>query len=320
VLLNLQFKTSRSNKGIGHKGIGLIEILISLALLGIVSSTFLSVIFNQQKQLRLINQKQEIADLKSYLQSTFTNSDSCTCSLRPTDPNNPGSLVFDSTITDGSQTMTIPKLLEGCAVGANSLATSGDFVPGTQTQLKINDIKMVKIQPGGNPLEWFGYIQISFDPSSTVASLKPLQIKQRFTIDTIAPSTDSNRLLKSCIATDRLEFGSYLNVPQNTVQVAPCDGFLSTFIGGNGITFEHGYICSGTDLAKVTECYDYDGGGPGASTILSRMKVGTGTMGMIKKGYYYQVQYLGAVHDDTGPHRWAIPFGGAASTLVCLTN
>lgn len=108
-------------------------------------------------------------------------------------------------------------------------------------------------------------------------------------------------------------------MPQNTVQVAPCDGFLSTLIGGNGLTFEHGYICAGTDLANVTECYHFDGGGPGASTILSRMTVGTGTMAMIKKGYYYQVQYLGATH-GAGPHGWVVPLGGTANKLVCLTN
>lgn len=302
------------------RGASLIEILVSLAILGIVASGFLTVVINQQKQLHHVNQKQEVAELKAYLLSTFTNSDSCTCSLRPTNPALPGPLVFDSTVVNGSQSMIIPKIVEGCAVGAKSLAAAGELVPGTQTNLKVQDIKLVEIQPGGNPLEWFGYLQISFDPASTPLSLKPLQVKQRFTIDTIAPSVAANRLVHSCIATDRLEFGSYINVPFNVVQVAGCDGFLSSHIGGNGVTSEHGYICSGTDLAQVTECYGFNGGGPGAGTIMSRMLAYSGTMAMIKKGYYYQVQYLGATNGPGGLYGWVPHQGSVVSKLVCLTN
>ncbi|MBL7557691.1 MAG: hypothetical protein JNM24_17815, partial [Bdellovibrionaceae bacterium] len=274
------------------RGASLIEILISIGILGILSVAFMNTLLTQQKQIRHLSQKQEIADLKSYIQSTFTNSDSCSCSLRPTDVSTPGTLVFNSTIVDGSLSMSIPQIKEGCSVGAANIIKAGELIPGTQTQLRVKDINLVEIKPGGNPLEWYGFIQVSFDPSSTAFSLKPLQIKQRFTIDTVAPSTASNRLVKSCISTDRLEFGDYIDVPQNTVQVAPCDGFLSTQTVGNGLTTEHGYICAGTDFNKVTECYGYDGGGPGASTILSRMLVYSGTMAMIKKGYFYQVQYL----------------------------
>ncbi|MBL7670292.1 MAG: prepilin-type N-terminal cleavage/methylation domain-containing protein [Bdellovibrionaceae bacterium] len=302
------------------RGASLIEILVSLAILGIVASGFLTVVINQQKQLHHVNQKQEVAELKAYLLSTFTNSDSCTCSLRPTDTAQPGPLVFDSNVVDGSQAMIIPKIVEGCALGAKNLAGAGELVPGTQTNLRVQDIRLVKIQPGGNPLEWFGYLQISFDPTSTPISLKPLQVKQRFTIDTIAPSVAANRLIKSCIATDRLEFGDYISIPTNVIQVAGCDGFLSSHIGGNGVTGEHAYICSGTDLAKVTECYGFDGGGPGAGTILSRMQGYAGTMGMIKKGSYYQVQYLGATNGAGGLYGWVQPQGSVGSKLICLTN
>jgi prepilin-type N-terminal cleavage/methylation domain-containing protein len=302
------------------RGMSLIEIIVGLAILGFISSGLLTIVMNQQKHLHHINQKQEVAELKAYLLSTFTNSDSCTCSLRPTNTALPGPLFFDSTVVDGSQSMTIPKIVEGCAVGAKSLAGAGELVPGTQTQLRVQDIQLIKIQPGGNPLEWFGYLQITFDPTSTPLSLKPLQVKQRFTIDTVAPSVAIKRLVNSCIATDRLEFGAYIPVPQNTVQIAGCDGFLSSMIGGNGVTNEHGYLCAGTDLAKVTECYGFAGGGPGATTILSRMIGYAGTMAMIKKGYYYQVQYLGATNGAGGLYGWVLPLGSTASKLVCLTN
>lgn len=315
-------RSLRSNPGHSpnSRGFSIIEVLIASAILMVVSYGFMSYVKNVANSQKLLTQKQELIELKNYIQGAFTNSDACTCSLRPDPMPNPSAFAFDSRQTDGSASITLQRLKEGCGPNSTDIVAVGEPMPGTQTQLKVKSLRLTDLRPAGANMEWFGYFEIDFDTGESGMQRKPLRIKQRLLVDNAAPSTEQNRLVKSCLATDRLEFGDYIIVPQNTVRQAECDGFLSYQLGGDGLTSEHAYICASLDPEEVRVCYGYDGSAYGAGAILTRSIGYSGSMAIIKKAYYYQVQYLGAEHGPGGHHGWVPPKGSATGKLVCLTN
>jgi Tfp pilus assembly protein PilV len=274
----------------------LVELMIALGMLSILALGFASFVVNQQKSMSALEQKADSIELRNYLMLSLQNASICTCQLNPNlteDDSNDTNLWFNSNITDGSQTIDLKKLRTGCGVSDPIIALEGKVLSSGLTMEKI---ELKNIVPTGVTNEWQGDIVISWLQSSLKYSLKPISQRQKFLIDPTSPA--ANRIIRTCVANNGNPYGSigigeYVIVPQNTVQQAATDGFLTMYIGQNNAADNSAYICAGTNKADVSSCYVLPGGiGPGADTILTRATGYSGSSAMIKKGQWFQVQSI----------------------------
>lgn len=180
--------------------------------------------------------------------------------------------------------------------------------------LKSNIPIWISISSGtGNT--FVGNWLVDFDSSKTVRALHGAAISTILTVDLSVPTAAR---ITNCAGTG-VTFATPTAVTINSVQVAPCNGFLTYYIGGNGVTYESAYFCQGTDSAKVSECYGTDGSGPGGQTIFTRVVGPNGSMGALKMGYFYQIQYIGPLPSGGGGlYDHGTPQGGVSARLTCL--
>jgi type II secretory pathway pseudopilin PulG len=274
----------------------LVEIMVALGILSILALAFATFVVNQQKNMAALEQKEDSVELRNYLMLSLQNASVCTCQLNPNlteDDSNDANLWFNSNMTDGSQTINLKKLRTGCGVSDPNIAFEGQVLPSGLTMEKI---ELKNIVPTGVTNEWQGDIVISWLQSSVKYSLKPISLRQKFLIDPTSPA--ANRIVSMCVANNGNPYGSIgigdpVIIPQNTVQQAATDGFLTMYIGQSNAADNSAYICAGSNKADVSLCYVLPGGiGPGADTILTRATGYSGSSAMIKKGQWFQVQSI----------------------------
>jgi len=116
----------------GTGGFSLIQGLVAISLLAIVSLLFATMVTNQFKMIRHVEQKSEMLDIRNHLLNTFSESDVCSCQLNPdltTDSSNDPDLRFDSCIIDGSQSIDVKKIKSGCEIDAPVVVEEGQKLP-----------------------------------------------------------------------------------------------------------------------------------------------------------------------------------------------
>lgn len=240
-----------------QRGFGILEILVSVSILGILISAMVSYQDFQLKAQRRLLQKYEAMELKQNLASTMASvswGDICTCQLNPANASNPdpsiGPLLrFDATATPDSQTLNIRKIFGSCGtVSPTILISEGAAVPGTQTGLKIRDIKFTKLEPigsAGNPV-WKGVWQVNLDTGSD-PSLHPIEITQLFNIAAASPTSTVNE----CYTAGALGGG----VPQLAMR-CPANQVMT------GLTSQ-GAICTPLTASSIDTNFSSGAPGPG---------------------------------------------------------
>lgn len=190
-----------------QKGLSLIEVLISLALITIAIGFVADLLVKQFKEQRQLSQKFGMNDFKNNFLATIAKNTNCSCQFlnSPTNPNiaNYGGLKFNSTIVDGSEAIEVKALYSGCAGGATAplkLAENDQPLYGVPNLL-VNKVRITNLIPSGgsgNPNEWQGQWEISFKvaDNSTDRPIKPITLLQKFMIDPTAPT---NARISSCL-------------------------------------------------------------------------------------------------------------------------
>ncbi|WP_413290718.1 type II secretion system protein [Bdellovibrio sp. HCB337] len=182
-----------------NAGFSLVQSLIGVAILGLMASIFASLSVSQQKQIKHIERKQDVIELRSYLTLVLQQADICSCQVNPAltmDDSNDANLHFNSTITDGSQSISFSKLRTGCAVDSPILTEVDAKLP---SGLQVKDIQLRNLRPlNGSTTDWIGEWNISFAENSTAITLKPITIMQKLRLEMALPSTPTNRLINTC--------------------------------------------------------------------------------------------------------------------------
>lgn len=299
-----------------NRGFSIVQVLVAASILLVVMLALSSFMADQYKMVGKLSRKLEILNATSLIQSTLVNSKNCTCILRPNNVSSPGNLWFNSTNTSGTEQIILDKIPSGCDPSSVSLVEKGKPLSSMFGDLLVQSVLFKNIKPTGSINEWIGSFEISFNQP-----VLPIVIQQRFLVEDSPASLPTKRIILSCVSTNTLALQDYETLSTNTVQIAPCDSFISFQIGGalKNIN-EHGYICAGTDKNNVSECYGHDGGGPGASTILTRAIGYSGSMALVKKGYYFQGQFLGGKYGSGGLYGWEAPGGSMLMKRVCIYN
>lgn len=193
--------------------------------IGIVAALAISsMLVGQNKQLKLMEQKAEILDIKNQISSVLAVPHLCGCNLNPSklSPSAGQPLEF-------STTTQIP-IASGLRYDCNK-ATSAFIKAGqrTSTHLKVDSIDVEPISQIGTSRSWMGNIRIKFSGSSI--SLKDITVP--ITLSTLSSSPPYK--IDNCYVSGaplRMESGH---------EVIP-DGCYQT--DGNRVNFATSYFCS----------------------------------------------------------------------------
>jgi Tfp pilus assembly protein PilV len=156
------------------KGFSLIEVLVAGSVLFIISMALMSLMRSQETQVRRINQKMEVNDIKNQLQEIFTSNAACLCQFAP-------GQTFNSTDTSGNQFIPLDKIKLDCA--SSILLQLGQK---TETGLVVDKIQFGDLKPT-SPNQWLGNWMVHFS-NGALSDFKPMKLGQLVTIDNTVPS------------------------------------------------------------------------------------------------------------------------------------
>lgn len=263
-----------------QNGFSLVQVLVGVGLLSFLAMIFASTSLSQQRQIKHLERKQDVIELRNYATLILQQSDICSCQVNPNltaDNSNDPQLHFDSTATSGTQKISFSKLRTGCAVDSPVLVEDNSAL---NSGLRINSIELANLRAINNsPTNWLGEWVISFQAADGEIPLKSIRLVQRLELETAPPSTPANRLIKSCVGVqgagvhhvasqssvigsgamgqkdiDLAEFGFEDDLPDPHIIVSMNDGNYD-FLDGNTVD---AYGCGYTKLSKLrfrVECW-----------------------------------------------------------------
>lgn len=145
-------------------GFSLIEILMSLTLIGISMAAMISMIIYQNSAIKQVESKLAVLDLERYMIMTLSNSSICSFALT-----NPVPLTFDSTSTSAS--MNISRIQTSATASAPDVVSVGGTVSSVTT---VKSIQVTDIENTGASDDFRGQLVVAFTSSSGI-QFKPLK-------------------------------------------------------------------------------------------------------------------------------------------------
>lgn len=176
----------------------MIEILVVVAIVGVISFIFSTLTVNQIRAAKAVTQKLEMNDLKQTLMTALSNSANCECLLNPLkNLTDAAGLRFNaSQINLGSVppvfgSMSLTTINSACdsVTGAPILpiVSVNSPLPGTTTGLRVTNISVGNIRPFNPTLNQFiGNFQVEFDPETTIGSVAPVTAQVNFSATGVA--------------------------------------------------------------------------------------------------------------------------------------
>ncbi|MFS4459425.1 type IV pilus modification PilV family protein [Bdellovibrio sp. HCB2-146] len=265
---------------LNQNGFSLVQILVGVGLLSFLAMIFASTSLSQQRQIKHLERKQDVIELRNYATLILQQSDICSCQVNPNltqDNSNDPQLHFDATAPVASQRIPFSKLRTGCAADSTILVESDTTL---NSGLRIRSIELANLRSiNSSPTNWLGEWVISFQAGDGEIPLKPIRLVQRLELETAPPSTPNHRFIKSCLGVqgagvhhvasqsnvigsgplglkdiDLAEYGFEDTLPDPHIMVSMNDGNYDA-LDGNTVD---AYQCRYTKLSKLqfrVECW-----------------------------------------------------------------
>ncbi|MCB9024799.1 MAG: hypothetical protein H6625_00645 [Bdellovibrionaceae bacterium] len=293
----------------------LMSVLIASSLGILIMSGLIDFLLRQYKSQNHLSRKYELMDLKQNLLIVFQDPNVCTYNLRPaTAYSDSANIHFDATTWDDPATeidesngrIELLQLSSGTSPSSPPLAIKGQPLPGTQTGIVVESIKLKNLQPV-NPtaapssrLQWQGIWEISVAPISGHLPLKPVQIAQRFVVADTVDSPETDRRINFCLGAsptglvqiDRVFKGTLPRVMGAKIEeLASTNGFVqySVAIGGgdSARTRVCGYVGTTPNPGGRLSCAIAQD----SPAISSAYEIDTSSgVFLVKKGEYWKVE------------------------------
>lgn len=165
-----------------NRGLSILEAVIAMGIVSLVSFSVVTLIGEQNKQIKQMSQKIIINDLKNTIITAMQDSATCTANLNSL--LNP-SLTFDS--TSAIKEISVPRLRMGSSSGATILAEVGSEVI-SGSSLFVSSIKLEKLTDIGGG-KWSGIWKITLQNSFSSFVYKPITLQpQTFDVNTTNPN------------------------------------------------------------------------------------------------------------------------------------
>lgn len=168
--------SQNNHKGLGLKnnGFSILEVLIAGSIGMIVMLAITSMVSTQQTEVRSLQQKLEVVELKSTLIKSLSNAQVCTWQFQ--------ALTIDVTdatpLVPGSTSISLPALRQGSSVASPIIVSQGEKIPLSNYGLKVDKISLGKFVSTGLADEYQGVLEVSFQSSSLARPLRALEMRQ----------------------------------------------------------------------------------------------------------------------------------------------
>lgn len=214
------------------KGFTLVEMIVGFAMAFVAMAALGSLMIQMRSQLKSAERKYESLTYRTLFANTLADLTNCTCQLSantaPIDVDNLPGAEFN-----------IAKIESKCGAGASVVAQANVAIPGTQTGLTIDAVKLYEVVAHTAPNEYRGKLKLSFRPENGTVSLKHFDVDARFILDPAAPN--NAKTIQSCTFVSSASGGASgtylagLTCPTGQVLVGfNADGSLSCVAGGGG--------------------------------------------------------------------------------------
>lgn len=164
---------------INQSGFSIVEILVSLGLIGIAMGAMISMISYQNTAIKQMESKLAILDLERYMITTLSGSSVCSFALT-----NPTPKKFNS--EDALSSISLSKIPSSANVSAPNIISVGGNISPTVT---VQSISVKDIQTSGNTDEFRGYLEVAFLNSAGM-QFKPLRFLINIKTDPSSASTE----------------------------------------------------------------------------------------------------------------------------------
>ena len=178
---------------VNQRGGSLMEVIVAVGIMGILAAGMASMFDGQQKQIRALLQKQEMIELKNNMLRQLSSAAVCTWQLQDKRIN------VDGTYSELAPSPTVLNLTGGTLYAGPSstsapLAIAGQRLPASLARLEVAAVTFKNIYPTGNPNEYKGVVEVSFNASSLAIASHPIQVQQTVTVNPTDPP-DQKRIV-----------------------------------------------------------------------------------------------------------------------------
>lgn len=166
-----------------QKGNSLIQVLVSVGILGVVMAGVATMMFHQGRETKALSEVLASMDLQKTLLATFASGEVCHHIL-----NNPTQHTFDSTSVSEAnpQTIRVSRIPVSVNASAPSIVQVGAKASAYSNSLEVSDIRL--LITGGSDDAYVGSWIVDFDSSKTVRRVKPLVVSTLLTVDRTTPT------------------------------------------------------------------------------------------------------------------------------------
>lgn len=172
-------------------GFTIIEVLISVSILGIVGMGFMSMMEYMRKEIQSANRKVDLIELRRVTSNYMADLTNCGCQL-----NLNGGTIDTTVSSPATPETTISQIQTGCAVGSTPVMISNHLVPGSSANLAVDTIKLQSIQSMGAANRYRGKFRVEFKNDSTAYPMKGFELEVRFRTDPLTP--DNAKKVATC--------------------------------------------------------------------------------------------------------------------------
>lgn len=231
-----------SNLKLSQNGMSLIEVLVALALMSIIAVGLSTIIVNANNEQKALQEKLALIETQNNIISSLNNSATCYAQLNQTNP------VLDLTpLSLPTAVVNIPQINAGTLPTSTLLAKVGQPLPGYAVgQMVVKTIQLKSINASGPPNEFSGDLEITLDPASVSRAMKPIRVKQFFTV---LPPLNAAKIA-GCGSVKHI--GPWVPEPTSVAVLAPSDGLvIATSCSNCGIILSTGSSVAGTCVGTI---------------------------------------------------------------------
>ena len=180
------------------RGFSFVSTLVSVAIMAIVASAFVSMLSSQHREMQGLKQKVASANLNQLLLRVLQNSINCTCHLDSSiNTSAPGPLSINTT-GSSSHDIDLQIFRAGCDfTSSNNILFQAGEETSNGSGLLVKSVKITNIVSTGTSNEYSGNLTIDYDKKKLVRGLLPTTVALIFSIDPNS-GTPATRPIKAC--------------------------------------------------------------------------------------------------------------------------
>lgn len=244
----LTIHTESNLRNLNERGQSLVQVLVSIAIAGIVMASFSSMMVNQQREARALTEKLAASDLEKTAIAALADGTICNYVL-----NSPTPLTFNAAAVAAGNPQIIQvnrplyaSLIPGTPPTPGPvIAQVGRLASGFSSTLEVNSVELRVTSGTGN--SYVANWEIGFDNMKTIRAVKPASVSTTITVSTTAPDSPTAARITGCQAST-MNFANCVKREATTATKGAC-GFYSEVMCQPGETAVSGGIYGASNVA-----------------------------------------------------------------------